>query len=607
MGFLMDGLEAEDYDRTYSDRELLRRILSYFRPKLGAMVLVAAMIVLVSLGQAAVPLLVSWGVDAVQAGTIGDVAWPLTGALLLTGVLGWVFNFFRQWYSARVTGDVVLHLREDAFDAVLQRDLSFYDETPSGRIVSRVTSDTDDFATVSTLTMDLISQVLMVGFVTVLLFLRSVELALLTLLVVPVVVGLALLFRRLARATTRKAQRSLSRVNANLQETMGGIAVAKSFRQERQVYDEFLPINRQSYQVTLRQGFVFSAIFPVLFLVAGLATVALVQFGGTAVLGGRLTAGDWYLFLQGVALFWFPLTSIAAFWSQFQQGLSASERVFALIDAPPRVVQTGAQPVGRLAGRIEFQGVTFGYDPASPVLRDFDLRIEAGETVALVGHTGAGKSTLSKLITRFYEFQEGRLLIDGRDIRELDLGEYRRQIGAVPQAPFLFSGTVADNIRYPRPDATDDEVRAAAEAVGGGDWIDALPHGLDTDVGEHGRALSMGQRQLVALARLLVQDPAIVVLDEATASVDPLTEAQIQEGLDVVLAERTSIVIAHRLSTIEHVDRIIVLDHGRIVEEGDHPTLLARGGRYCQVYNTYFRHQSPNYRAGSGFVPIGSS
>ncbi|MEU8250434.1 ABC transporter ATP-binding protein [Nonomuraea sp. NPDC048916] len=605
MGFVMDGLDAEDYDRSYNDRDLLRRILSYFRPKLGAMLLVAAMIVLVSASQAAMPLVASWGVDAIADGTIAEVGWQLTVGLLLAGALGWLFNFVRQWHSARVTGDVVLRLREDAFDAVLERDLSFYDETPSGKIVSRVTSDTDDFATVSTLTMDLISQVLMVGFVTVLLFLRSVELALLTLLMVPVVVGIALVFRRLARISTRRAQRSLSRVNANLQETMGGIAVAKNFRQERQVYDEFRPINEQSYRVTLRQGFVFSAIFPVLFLVAGLATVALVHLGGTSVLGGGLSAGDWYLFLQGVSLFWFPLTSIAAFWSQFQQGLSASERVFALIDAQPRVVQTDAQPVGRLAGRIEFQHLTFGYDAANPVLRDFDLLIEAGETVALVGHTGAGKSTLSKLITRFYEFQEGSLLIDGRDIRTLELAGYRRQIGAVPQAPFLFSGTVADNIRYPRPDAGDEEVLAAATAVGGGDWIDALPHGLRTDVGEHGRALSMGQRQLVALARLLIQDPAIVVLDEATASVDPLTEAQIQEGLDLVLAGRTSIVIAHRLSTIEHVDRIIVLDHGRIVEEGDHATLLARGGRYCQVYNTYFRHQSPNYRAGSGFVAVG--
>ncbi|GAA3648290.1 ABC transporter ATP-binding protein [Nonomuraea antimicrobica] len=606
MGFLMDGLEAEDYDRTYNDRDLLRRILSYFRPKAGSMLLVAGMIVLSSTSQAAVPLLASYVVDAIADGTIAQVGWMFVVGLLVAGVLGWGFNFVRQWFSSRVTGDVVLKLREDAFDAVLERDLSFYDETPSGRIVSRVTSDTDDFATVSTLTMDLISQVLMVGFVTVLLFLRSVELALLTLLIVPIVIGLALLFRRMARASTRQAQRSLSRVNANLQETMAGIAVAKNFRQEQQVYDEFRPINRQSYQVTLRQGFVFSSIFPVLFLVAGLATVALVQFGGSAVLRGGLSAGDWYLFLQGVSLFWFPLTSIAAFWSQFQQGLSASERVFALIDAPPRVVQTDSLPAGRPAGRIEFEGVTFGYDPAHPVLRDFDLRIEAGETVALVGHTGAGKSTLSKLITRFYEFQDGRLLIDGRDIRTLDLPSYRRQIGAVPQSPFLFSGTVADNIRYPRPEAGDEEVLAAASAVGGGDWIEALPDGLRTDVGEDGRTLSMGQRQLVALARLLIQDPAIVVLDEATASVDPLTEAQIQEGLDVVLAGRTSIVIAHRLSTIEHVDRIIVLDHGQIVEEGDHATLLRRGGRYCQVYNTYFRHQSPNYRAGSGFVPVSS-
>ncbi|MEU8106445.1 ABC transporter ATP-binding protein [Nonomuraea muscovyensis] len=605
MGFIMDGLDAEDYDRTYNDRDLLRRILSYFRPRLRAMTLVAVMIVLGSLSQAAMPFLASEAVDAIQYGTIGDVGWQITLGLLLAGALGWGFNFVRQWQSARVTGDVVLRLREDAFDAVLDRDLSFYDETPSGKIVSRVTSDTDDFATVSTLTMDLISQVLMVGLVTMLLFLRNVELALLTLLMVPVIMGIALLFRRVARTSTRRAQRSLSRVNANLQETMGGITVAKNFRQERQVYDEFRPINQQSYRVTLGQGFVFSSIFPVLFLVAGLATVALVQFGGTRVLGGSLSAGDWYLFLQGVALFWFPLTSIAAFWSQFQQGLSASERVFALIDAPPRVVQTDPQPVGRLAGRIEFRQVTFGYVPGSPVLRDFDLLIEAGETVALVGHTGAGKSTLSKLITRFYEFQEGRLLVDGRDIRTLDLGGFRRQIGAVPQVPFLFSGTVADNIRYPRPEASDEEVLAAAAAVGGGDWVDALPHGLRTDVGEHGRALSMGQRQLVALARLLIQDPAIVVLDEATASVDPLTEAQIQEGLDVVLAGRTSIVIAHRLSTIEHVDRIIVLDHGQVVEEGDHPSLLARGGRYCQVYNTYFRHQSPHYRAGSGFVAVG--
>src|SRR5690606_7322706 len=262
----------------------------------------------------------------------------------------------------------------------------------------------------------------------------------------------------------------------------------------RAIYDEFRQVNAQSERVSRRAGYVFSGIFPVLNLVAGAGRAALAYAGGRAAGAGTLSVGEWYLFIQGVQLFWFPLTSIASFWSQFQQGLSAAERVFALIDATPRVVQTDERPVGRLAGRIEFKDVTFGYVPTQPVLKNFDLTIEAGEMVALVGHTGAGKSTLGKLITRFYEFQGGRIEIDGRDIRTFDLREYRRQLGVVPQVPFLFSGTVADNIRYPRPEATDEEVRRAAEHIGNGDWLDALPEGLDTKVGEHGRALYRGQR-----------------------------------------------------------------------------------------------------------------
>lgn len=604
MGFIMDGLDAEDYDRMYSDKDLVRRIMRYFRPKAGWMTLVAVGIVLQSLMQTAFPVLIAWGIDRIVEEDSETTIALLVGLALLSGVLGWAFNFVQKWFSAKVVGDVVLSLREDAFNAVLKRDMSFYDENPSGKIVSRITSDTDDFATVVTLTMNLLSQLLLVGFITALLFSRDTGLALLVLAVSPIVIVMALLFRRIARDTTRKAQRSLARVNSTLQETMGGISVAKNFRQEQTIYDEFQPIIQQNYKVTLRQGFVFGSIFPVLFAVAGLATVVLVAVGGRSALGGGISPGDWYLFLQSVMMFWFPLTSIASFWSQFQQGLSASERVFALIDDTPRVIQRDPTPVGRLSGRIEFDHVLFGYTPEQRVLDDFSLTIQAGETVALVGHTGAGKSTLGKLITRFYEFQGGRIAVDGRDIRTVELASYRRQLGVVPQAPFLFSGTVADNIRYPRPDATPEQVLAAARNVAGGDWLEALPAGVDTEVGEHGGALSMGQRQLVALARLLIQDPAIVILDEATASVDPLTEAQIQEGLDVALHGRTAIVIAHRLSTIQHADRIIVLDHGRIVEEGDHHSLMARGGQYCEVYNTYFRHQSPNYRPGTGFVAV---
>lgn len=370
------------------------------------------------------------------------------------------------------------------------------------------------------------------------------------------------------------------------------------------MYDEFKRVNKQSYQVNLRSGYLYNGIFPVLVALANIGTTIVVYFGGQNVLDHSISAGDWFLFVQSIGLLWLPLTSIASFWSQFQLGLAASERVFALLDAEPRVRQVDDQPVSALTGKVEFKDLYFSYDDRQTVLADFNLTIRAGETVALVGHTGAGKSSLGKLVARFYEFQGGQLLIDGCDIRTFNLQEYHRHLGVVPQVPFLFSGTVAANIRYARLDASDEEVAAVAQRIGGGDWLEALPAGLQTAVGEEGKALSMGQRQLVALARVLLQNPSIIILDEATASVDPLTETQIQEGLDILLKDRTAIIIAHRLSTIRYADRIIVLSHGRTVEEGSHDTLMMQGGHYAQLYNTYFRHQSPDYRPGEGFVPV---
>ncbi|MEO6888814.1 MAG: ABC transporter ATP-binding protein [Ktedonobacteraceae bacterium] len=604
MGFIMDGLEAEAYDRTYSDRHLVGRIIRYFRPKLPVMIFVAVMVVLSSLLDTAFPILIAQTLDTLQTSRTVQTVVLLAAAILVAGVLSWLCNFFRQWYTARAVGDVVLNLRNDAFKGVLARDMSFYDEFPSGKIVSRVTSDTEEFATVVTLTLNLLSQFLLFFLIVAVLFYKSLHLALLTFVIAPVIVLLALGFRRIARNVTRRSQRSLARVNANVQEVVSGITVAKNFRQEQNMYNEFKQVNEQSYQVNVRSGFVYNGIFPLLVMVANLGTTIVVYFGGLGVLDHSVSAGVWFLFVQSINLFWFPLTSIASFWSQFQLGLSASERVFALLDADPRVKQIDSQPVGRLAGEVQFKDLFFSYNDRQTVLRDFNLTIKAGETIALVGHTGAGKSSLGKLIARFYEFQGGQLLIDGRDIRTFDLHDYHRQLGMVPQVPFLFSGSVADNIRYARPDATDEEVAAVAQRIGSGDWLEALPESLATEVGETGRSLSMGQRQLVALARVMLQDPSIIILDEATASVDPLTEAQIQEGLDIVLQGRTSILIAHRLSTIRHADRIIVLDRGRIVEEGNHDALMARASHYAHLYNTYFRHQSPDYKPGEGFVPV---
>jgi ABC-type multidrug transport system fused ATPase/permease subunit len=604
MGFLMDGLEAEAYDRKYTDRALVGRIARYFRSKLKLMIVVAVLVVLSSLVDTAFPLLVSRGLDALIASPDLQAVSGLIVIILVAGILSWVFNFFRQRNTARAVGHVVLRLREDAFEAVMARDMSFYDSFSSGKIVSRVTSDTENFATVVTLTLNLLSQVLLFFLLLAILFFRNTYLAWLALTIVPAILAVALGFRYIARRATLRAQRSLARVNANVQEVVSGITVAKNFRQEQNMYDEFIRVNEQSYQVSVRSGFIYDGVFPLLFLIANLGSTIVVYFGGRSVLAHSISIGDWFLFVQSMGLIWFPLTSIASFWSQFQLGLAASERVFALLDAEPRIHQNASEPVEGLRGQIEFRKLFFSYDARQNVLTNFNLTIQPGETIAIVGHTGAGKSSLAKLIARFYEYQGGELLIDGRDIRSFDLRTYHQHLGIVPQSPFLFSGTVTENIRYARPTASDAEVEAVARSIGQGDWLEALPEGLNTLVGEAGRALSMGQRQLVALARVLLQNPAILILDEATASVDPLTEAQIQEGLDLILTKRTAILIAHRLSTIEHADRILVLSRGRIVEEGNHAALLHQGGHYAQLYNTYFRHQSPDYRPGEGFVRV---
>ncbi|MBI3760815.1 MAG: ABC transporter ATP-binding protein [Chloroflexi bacterium] len=603
MASMFAGLDAEAYDRQYSDRQLLSRIAAYFRPHGRRMVWLAVLVAIMALAGAAVPITISRGVAAAAVGgrpapaAIG----ALVGIVLLAGVVTWAANLGRRRASARVIGDVVLALRRDAFAAAVAHDLSFYDEFSSGRIVSRITSDTQDFGQVIVLIADLFNQIAQVLILGAILVTISWQLTLLLIGTTPLVGLMAMAFRRVARQVTRQGFRAMANVNALIQESVTGIVVAKNFRQEAAIYDQFAGVNLQSYAINVRRGFVMSTIFPVLNALAGVGTALLVYFGGSAATAGAIGLGAWYLFIQSLDAFWSPVTNISAFWSQFQSGLSAAERVFALMDAETRVVQRETRPVPRLRGEIEFEGVNFRYGSAQRevVLSHFSLTIGAGENVALVGHTGAGKSSIVKLIARFYEFEGGRLSVDGHDVRTFDLRDYRRQLGIVSQSPFLFAGTVLDNIRYARPQVGELEIRDLARQIGGGEWLEALPEGLQTQAGERGARLSLGQRQLVALMRVLVQRPPIFILDEATASVDPFTESQIQEALDLILANSTSILIAHRLSTVRSVDRIIVLRQGQIIETGDHRSLLAQGGHYAELYNTYFRHQAPDFVAGN--------
>ena len=597
MGFVMDGLETEAYDRKYSDRQLLSRIASYFRPWRGRMAAVGAVLAAASLSEFGAQVVVSKSLDAAnKSGGAG----PGIIALIAIGVVGfgvieWLFNYLRYFLSSKVVGDTVFRLRTEAFSKSVRHDLSFYDEHASGKVVSRITTDTEDFANVIGLVVDFLSQIVLIGVFLVYLIYLSPRLTLILVAMTPIAVGVALAFRRIARFVTSNAKRVTAQVNAEIQESVAGIGVAKGFRRERSLWGSFKNENALAYRFGLRRGVVMQLIFPFVSLAAGVGNGIVAFAGGMAARGGELSMGEWFLFMQAVGFFWWPMLSIASFWSQLQDGFAAAERVFSLIDRESRVKQNGNLTPERIEGGIEFRGLGFSYSEKETVLADFSLTVAAGEKLAIVGRTGAGKSTIAKLICRSYEFQSGTLLVDNLDIRSYSLDTLRAAIGLVSQDPFLFPGTVADNIRYGAPGASDAAVEAAARSLGRGDWVDDLPTGLATETGHRGSSLSMGQRQLVVLARVLLRDPRVFILDEATSSVDPFTEAQIQEGLEAVMKDRTAIVIAHRLSTVKSADRIVVLEKGRILEEGSHAGLLAGGGEYSALYETYFRHQSMEY------------
>ncbi len=589
------GLEAEEYDRDYGDIVLLKRIVSYFGNYKRPMIIVIFFMTISSVFRASIPVLTTIAINNI--GNNSSVFFIILIILLIFGLnlLGWIFNYFRQLNMSQVVGDVMLDLRRDAGEAVLEHDLSFFDKHPIGKIVSRINTDSRDLSQTVELTLDVISSLFVIIFVLTFMSFMNIILLLITIISVPLFFALALSFRKVARSRTLLGQRALASVNAYVKESFSGIQIAKTFRQEDKLYENFNEVNDISYKVNLHRAYIFNIMFPVLSVIQGTVLTLIIFYGGGRVLDGSISAGDLNLFLQGLGYLFMPLLTIATFWPAFQTGLASSERIFALIDTLPLVVQKNNIKPPRLKGGIEFKNVTFSYEVSKEVFEDFNLKINPGESVAIVGHTGAGKSSLAKLIARFYEFQGGEILIDGVNIRDFDLKEYRRQIGIIPQTPFLWADTIENNIKYCNKMATKEDVINVLNISSGIDWIDDVSNGLETNVGERGSRLSMGQRQLVVFARVILEDPAILILDEATASVDPFTETRIQEALQKTIEGRTSIIIAHRLWTVRHVDRIIVLDRGKIVEEGDHNDLMIKGGTYAELYNTYFRHQSLEY------------
>jgi ABC-type multidrug transport system fused ATPase/permease subunit len=494
-------------------------------------------------------------------------------------------TYFTGWVGERALADLRIRL----FRHLQRLSLGFFERNRTGAIVSRITNDIEALDQLLT---DGFSSLVQNGLVllgtAVVLFFLDWRLALATLLVLPLMAGATAWFRIRSNRAYRRVRERLGLVTATLAEDISGMRVVQSFTREPTSQTSFRGIN-DAYRSANYETVVLNGIyFPAVDVLSSVATAVVLGFGGWLVIDGNMTVGTLFAFTLYLSNFFDPVQQLSQLYNTFLSATAALDRVIGVLDEEPEIVDApDAHELPRIHGDVRFEHVTFGYGVLPPVLHDVDLEVPAGTTVALVGHTGAGKSTIAKLLARFYDPRGGRITIDGRDIREVTQASLRSQLGIVPQEGFLFAGTVAENIAFGRPDASRAEIEAAASAVGVDGFVDTLPARYDTELGERGFRLSLGQRQLVAFARALLADPRILILDEATSSVDIGTERRIEQGLRRLLAGRTAFVIAHRLSTIQRADVIVVLDHGRIVEQGSHDELIAARGTYKRLYGDW--------------------
>jgi ATP-binding cassette subfamily B multidrug efflux pump len=588
-------LESEElYDKGLNAQHT-GRLVEFVRPYIGRLVLSAVLMLAASAASVSGPYFVKVAIDSGLSAGNGLLLYHVLLAYLVVAVLQWVTTFFRVNIMARVGQAIIYDVRKRLFAHLQELSLGFYSRYSVGRVITRAINDVEtlrDFLTWALLAIarDVFTLVLII----VVMLSMDVRLALLTFSVLPVMVVITVIFRRASRVAYRKVRAAISWVNSVLAENVNGVRVVQAFSRQKQNYEHFRDyVNRYHLQRAIVTARISSLFSPGVDILGAVATGLVVWLGGTAVLGERISAGVLVAFILYINRFFDPIRDLSRRYDALQSTMIGWERIMGLLDTIVEVKDdpdAGELPV--LKGDVSFDHVSFHYsDDPAPILSDIDLHIAAGETVALVGETGAGKTTLVKLLSRFHDPTKGSIRLDGHDLRSVTQASLRSQMGVVLQDPFLFNGSVRENIRFGRLGATDAEVETAARAVGAHDFISQLRSGYETSVEEGGVMLSVGQRQLLSFARALLADPRILILDEATSSVDTQTEQIIQKALNRLLKGRTSFVIAHRLSTITNADRIVVIHDGRIIEQGTHAELLKQQGMYYDLYRTGFQEQ----------------
>lgn len=581
----------ESVPRRREARALLGNLLKPYRM---TVFLLALVVVVENLARLSVPLLVQRGIDhgippLLEGGPARELM-LIVGALCAVVLVQAASRMFFLRRSGRIGQKVLLELRRRVFRHFQRLDLAFHDRYTSGRVVSRSTNDVEAIQDMLETGFDsLITAVLTLVGTSILLVTLDVKLGLMCLAAFPILVALVWWFRNESAKTYRKVRESAALVIVQFVETMTGIKAVQAYRREPRNQEIFEDIADEYREINERTFRLLAIFMPGVKLVGNITTGVVLLYGGYRALNGEMTIGTLTAFLLYLRMFFEPMQEISQFFNTFQSASSALEKLAGVLAERPGI-KDPTEPVrlDSVRGEISFDDVTFGYSPDRPVLPGLTVTVPAGQTVALVGTTGAGKTTIAKLIARFYDPTSGAVTLDGTDLRRLSQSELRRHVVMVTQENFMFEGTVADNIRFGKPEASDDEVRAAAQAVGADRFIDLLPEGYDTDVAKRGGRLSAGQRQLVAFARAFLADPAVLILDEATSSLDIPSERMVQRALETVLSDRTALVIAHRLSTVAIADRVLVVEGGRIVEDGAPSELIGRdGGRYAALHQAW--------------------